>query len=328
VIRAALILLLLGSPATAQTQGTLKAGDALRQCLQGSGRPLGDPSQFQGGIASASNFGWTATEIAPGKHRLDRKDAAFGVTIEIQMTDPQGTAYCIAYGPAILPGDGLAAVDRAVAQGLMPAAVTRRVEPAPQGTSRYYLAQEGHISYALTAYSTAEAVEVVGFVITGFPVAEPQPQQQQQNAAAANFALAAELCLRPGIRGPQRAQLFRQAGFAEQVSRSTGNSDTEHTFTAPGNTATAELYYGEMPEACHAESTGVGVTQASTILDGLIPRLYPGYTRSITQGSGGATCVTYQQPRTPIPHVIGVEPVGVEGCVENGTARIFRFYAV
>ncbi|MEM9344130.1 MAG: hypothetical protein AAGA87_13890 [Pseudomonadota bacterium] len=329
MIRAALILALLASPAAAQTQGTLKAGDALRQCLQGSNRPLGNPEQFLGGLATADNFGWVATEFAPGKHRLDRKDAAFGITLEIQTTDAQGTAYCIAYGPALQPGDAVAAVDRAMAQGLMPS-VTRRVEPAPQGTARYYVTQEGPVSYALLAYRKPEVGDIAGFVISGLPTAAPAQQQPQaQSPAAANFALAAELCLRPGIPGAQRAQMFRQAGFSERVERSTGNSDTTHYFTAPGNSATAQLYYGEMPSDCFATSGSVGASQATAILDGLMPRFYPSYIRKPTQGPGGATCVTYEQPGTPIPHVIGVAAEGgAQSCAENGTSRIYGFYAV
>lgn len=325
MIRAALILALLASPAAAQTQGALKAGDALRQCLHGSG-PLSTPAQFRNGLNAAKAFGWVETRINPEMHRLDQGD----ISIEIQFSDLEGTAYCIVFGPALQPGDAMMAADRAIAQGLMPP-LTRRVEPPPQGLSRYYMLQEGPTKRALMAYTNADAGEVVGFVLSVAPQGRPveQPQQPPQDAAIANFTLAAELCMRPGIGGPQRAQMFRKAGFGERVDRSTGNSDTTHYFTAPGNTATAQLYYGEMPSDCFATSTSLGVTQASQILDGLAPRLYPSYLRTVTQGPGGAICVTYRQPGTPIPHTLGVSAQDVaQGCVDNGTARIFEYTAV
>lgn len=323
-------LALLATPALGQTDGVLKAGDALRQCLQGSDRPFNSLEQFLGSIATADGFGWIATEIAPGKHRLDHKDAGFGVTIEILIVDTLGIAHCIAYGPALKPGDAVTAVDRAIVQGLMPHGVTRRVEPPLQGADRYYLRQEGRTRYGLTAYRDARLGEVVGFVITGLPTAATQSHgMPRQTVAFANLTHAAGLCFRPGISTPQRAQLFRQAGYSERVDRSTNNANTIHYFTDPSNRVTAQVYYGETGPDCFASSDGVGVTDASAILDGLIPRFYPSYTRQVAQGPGGAICVTYQEPRTPVPHVIGVAAQGgAQDCVENGSARIYGFYAV
>lgn len=153
--------------------------------------------------------------------------------------------------------------------------------------------------------------------------------QTFEDAVRANMALAIQLCMQPGLQGPQRAQTFRAAGFAERVE-AFGNGDTTHFFAAPADTASVELYYGNMPEDCRVTSGHMSVTAASALLDRIIPGLYPGYLRTVEQGpidpatGQPATCVRYQQPGSQIPHVIGViAGDGTEGCIANGTSTVF-----
>lgn len=149
-------------------------------------------------------------------------------------------------------------------------------------------------------------------------------------AAQINGGLALQLCITPGVQGPQRAELFRQAGFAETVERSGVNSDTTHSFTAPSGSARVELYYGEMPEHCFVTSDHMGVGIASTVLDQVVPRLYPGFVRRIDAGpvdpatGQPAQCVRYEDPTNPIGYVVGVSAGGgAQGCIENGTSVLF-----
>lgn len=159
--------------------------------------------------------------------------------------------------------------------------------------------------------------------------------QTVEEAARTNLALAAQLCIQPGVQPEQKVTMFQQAGFEYRVDPPQGNSDTTYYFTAPAGTVEAQLYFGEMPSDCFATSPYVGVTAASAILDQLMPTFYPTYQRMVTQGAVDpatgqpAVCVRYEQPGTQIPHVIGVAPNGdAQTCMENGTSRIFDFYSV
>ena len=156
-----------------------------------------------------------------------------------------------------------------------------------------------------------------------------------EEAARINSTMALQFCLSPNAEGSARAQMFRQAGFAERVERSTINSDTTHWFSAPAETADVELYYGEMPQHCVVTSSHMGVTAASRVLDQVVPQFHPGFQRQIHYGpvnpSTGqpAECVSYVDPTNPIGLAIGVSPgAGGQGCVDNGTVVFFSTYRV
>ena len=158
----------------------------------------------------------------------------------------------------------------------------------------------------------------------------PATAMTLEEAARTNLALAVSLCLAPAQDGPTRAAAFRAAGFAERVDRSAVNSDTTHFFTAPADTVTVELYYGEMPQDCRAKTGVLGVSEASRVIDQIVPQLYPQYQRKALQGPTNpatgqpALCVRYEQPGTEIPHVVGVSPgQDAAGCIENGTSVVF-----
>jgi hypothetical protein len=149
-------------------------------------------------------------------------------------------------------------------------------------------------------------------------------------AAQINGGLALQLCITPGVQGPQRAEMFRQAGFSDRVERSTVNSDTTHDFTDPSQSVRIELYYGEMPEHCFVTSDHMGVSIASGVLDQVVPRVHPGYVRRVEAGPPDpetgqpAQCVRYEDPTNPIGEVIGVIPGdGAAGCIGNGTSRFY-----
>jgi hypothetical protein len=162
----------------------------------------------------------------------------------------------------------------------------------------------------------------------------PAASQSFEEAVRSNLSVGAQLCLSGGSDMQAWANSFRAAGFAERVERSSGNSDTTHHFTAPADTASVELYYGEMPEHCVARTRHLGVTGASEVLDALLPRLYPGYARIVAQGGVDsatgqpAICVRYEDPTNPIGHVVGVTSDAGEGCVEDGTSTIYSSYRV
>lgn len=165
-------------------------------------------------------------------------------------------------------------------------------------------------------------------------LAAPAWAQTFEDAVRANTALALELCLGRGDPAAM-AERFRAAGFAERVERSTVNSDTTHHFTAPAETASVELYYGEMPEHCGVSTMHLGVSDAAGVLDAVVPRLFPGYVRKVVQGDvdpatgRAALCVSYEDPTNPIGHVVGVSPGGDAGaCVENGTSLFYSSYRV
>ncbi len=151
-----------------------------------------------------------------------------------------------------------------------------------------------------------------------------------EEAAQLNGGLALQLCITPGVDGPQTAQMFRQAGFAESVERSGGNSDTTHTFTDPSQSVRVELYYGETADYCSVTSDHMGVSIASGVLDQVVPRIYPGFVRKVDTGPADpetgqpAQCVRYEDPTNPIGYVAGVGPGdGAQGCIGNGTSRFY-----
>ncbi len=158
----------------------------------------------------------------------------------------------------------------------------------------------------------------------------PAAGQSFEEAVRTNLSAGAQLCLGGGSDMQAWAESFRAAGFAERVERSATNSDTTHHFTAPADTASVELFYGEMPEYCIARTRHLGVTAASEVLDALIPRLYPVYVRVVEQAASGepATCVRYEDPANPIGHVVGVASDAGDGCVEDGTSLIYSAYRV
>ncbi|MDW3225111.1 MAG: hypothetical protein R8G34_19855 [Paracoccaceae bacterium] len=166
----------------------------------------------------------------------------------------------------------------------------------------------------------------------------PLTAQSFDEAVWTNTSIAVQLCLQEHPSGAARAGAFRASGFAETVERSTTNADTTHVFTAPAQTVTAELYYGEMPQHCFVETRHLGVTGMSQMLDAIIPRLFPSYVRIADQGAVDpatgqpALCVRYEDPANPIGHVVGaatLDPTPNQtGCVDNGTSSLYSSYRV
>lgn len=160
-------------------------------------------------------------------------------------------------------------------------------------------------------------------------IGAPAGAQTFDEAVQANFELGIRLCLGGGADYDAWAARFRAAGFEERVERSSLNSDTTHHFTAPADTVSAELYYGELPEHCTVSSTHMGVTAASAVLDRIVPAIYPSYTRHVSQSADGAICARYEDPTNPIGHVVGITPTGDGGgCAEDGTSRFYSSYRV
>jgi hypothetical protein len=166
-------------------------------------------------------------------------------------------------------------------------------------------------------------------------LAIPAAAQTFDDAVRANFGLGVQLCLSGGGDMAAWAGQFRAAGFAERVERSAENSDTTHHFTAPADTVTVELFYGEQPEYCSVVTRHMGVSAASEVLDAVVPGIHPGYVREVTQGAPDptsgqpATCVSYEDPTNPIGHIVGIAPGGgAEGCVANGTSLFYSSYRV
>ncbi|WP_425052986.1 hypothetical protein [Psychromarinibacter sp. S121] len=175
----------------------------------------------------------------------------------------------------------------------------------------------------------------VSALITSLALAGPAVPQSFEQAVKDNMRLGLRLCLLDAPNFEAWAQAFRDAGYAEQVERSSENSDTTHTFTAPAETASIELYYGEMPDYCSPSTTHMGVAGANAILDEVVPARYPGYVRFVTTGpvdpatGQPAECVRYEDPTNPIGHVVGVGTLdGSAGCVANGTSRFYSSYRV
>lgn len=185
--------------------------------------------------------------------------------------------------------------------------------------------------------SLRPAVRVRAGALLGL-VASPLPSAAQtfDDAVWANTSLALQFCLSGQVSPQTRAAWFRAAGFAESVERSQINADTTHTFTAPADTVRVELYYGEMPEHCTVETSHLNVTRAGALLDAMIPGLFPGYTRRSRTGpldpttGQAAVCISYEDPASPIGHVVGVLPTGQDdgSCIDNGTALFYSSFRV
>ena len=176
-------------------------------------------------------------------------------------------------------------------------------------------------------------LRLVSITILSFGLSALSTNAQQvatiEEAAQINSGLALQLCIMPGVEGPQTVASFRQAGFSET---SEGNIEDDITFyyTDPSGSVRAEVYYGQMPMHCFVTSEHMGVTTASAVLDQVVPRLYPGFVRRVDAGpidpatGQPAQCVRYEDPTNPIGYVVGVSPGGgAQGCVENGTSRFY-----
>lgn len=158
--------------------------------------------------------------------------------------------------------------------------------------------------------------------------AGPATAQSFEEAVRGNLALALKLCLsQNGRAGDVWAQDFYAAGFTGRVDRSTVNSDTTHYFTAPAGTVEIELYYGETPDYCGVSSNHLGVSGAAEILDKVVPVTRPGYVRKEVPGQG-VTCVTYEDPSTPIGALIGYNSMLEGDCIDDGTIFFFSTYRV
>ncbi|WP_146036524.1 hypothetical protein [Pseudotabrizicola formosa] len=159
--------------------------------------------------------------------------------------------------------------------------------------------------------------------------ASPAPAQTMAEAAWANMAVAVQLCEIRTSDLDAWAQSFRNTGFSEPSDRSDVAEYITHRFTAPAQTVVVDISYGETPEECHLHSAYLDVTLASHLLDELIPKLHPTYVRKVTNGEVGpsgqpALCVSYEDPSTPIGHVVGAS--SEQGCVDDGTSRIYSSY--
>lgn len=164
----------------------------------------------------------------------------------------------------------------------------------------------------------------------------PAMAQSFDEAVWTNTSIAVQLCLQPTRDLNAWANSFRSSGFSETVVRD--NNDTTHRFSAPADTVTVELYYGNLPDHCHVETRHLGVTGLSQMLDTIVPRLFPSYVRIANQGAVDpatgqpALCVRYEDPANPIGHVVGaatLDPAPNQtGCVDNGTSTLFSSYRV
>ncbi|MGC9420546.1 MAG: hypothetical protein ACP5EN_16405 [Rhodovulum sp.] len=174
----------------------------------------------------------------------------------------------------------------------------------------------------------------VALACAALALAAPAKAQTFEEAVRENMALGLRLCLSGGSDMQAWANMFRAAGFAERVERSSGNSDTTHFFTAPAGTAEVELYYGELPEHCVVRTDHMGVTDASALLDQIVPQIYPGFVRRIDQGPPNpatgqpAICVRYEDPANPIGLVVGVSTPVTGGCTEDGRSQFYQSYRV
>jgi hypothetical protein len=171
----------------------------------------------------------------------------------------------------------------------------------------------------------------------------PAGAQTFAEAVWANIAIAIQLCEARERRlqgyGQIAAwpQVFRAAGFVEKRIERLGtvpHVDTTYWFAAPADTVEVEVYHGGMPEHCSVRTGHQGVSATSQLLDGLIPQMFPGYVRHVTEGApdpatGRSTiCVRYEDPTNEIGHVVGVTSDAGDGCVEDGTSLVFSSYRV
>ncbi|TCP39958.1 hypothetical protein [Rhodovulum marinum] len=174
----------------------------------------------------------------------------------------------------------------------------------------------------------------VALACAALALAAPAKAQTFEEAVRANMGLGLRLCLAGGGDMAAWVASFRAAGFAERVEWQ-GNGDTTHHFTAPADTATVELYYGQMPEECTVTTAHMGVTRAAQVLDEVVPQVFPTFVRVIEQGAVDpatgrpALCVRYEDPANPIGLVIGAWPGNeADACVENGTSILYQSYRV
>lgn len=336
----ALLAAFFALPLQAQTTGELRATDALRQCLQspGSVRPVTEAARLDQSVAAADAYGWRAEEARPGLFRLSFKGADIGLSMDIQLPDASGAAFCAVYGPGLTVLEADAAILRFAQTGLLGPVVSPAQAPA-EARTRYSV---GGLPYQLDLMSwPIDGGAAAGLVFAGLPAqvpAAPAPPAAATPADAAriNAALALELCLAKQPDGEAKAQSLRAAGFTGRVERSTTNADTTHYLTAPGGTVEIEYYYGETPEYCSVSSSYIGVTTGSEVLDDVLPRTRPDYMRRETLGPPAADtgkparCVTYEDPTTPIGEIVGVAPrdPAAQSCTENGTVSFYITYRV
>lgn len=216
-----------------------------------------------------------------------------------------------------------------------------------QGVSRRYVASGLPFTAEVLSYSIPGTGTVAGLVFAGVDPASVSRMQTAsaelpaaaqsggQDAVAAGAEQALRLCITPGVQPEARASMFLSAGFQQAGLEAYDNGDTTHYFTAAGGAVTVQLYYGNMPEECVVATSRLGVTEASQVLDRVVPQIYPGFVRLAEQGpvdpSTGrpALCARYEDPTNPIGMVIGVAPDGAaNSCIGNGTSRFYQSYRV
>lgn len=287
-------------------------------------------------VSSSPDFGWQPQELSPGLWQLQSKDSAFGITLEIKLIDDNGSGHCIAYGPALATGDAEAAAERFAEDSRL-----MQMQLADPGSTltRRYRATGLPFTAELLAYGADGVGPVVGLVFAGVDPASVSPlggsaqTTASTNSASArsNFANAVRFCIQPGMSPETRANMFRQAGFITRSGDYSDNGDTTLIFATPDGSTEVEFYYGQMPEHCFGSSSSLGVTEASEVLDQVVPQLYPGYTRQVEYGVDNPdtgktpTCVRYEDPTTPIGYVVGVSAgENSNRCSEVGSSSFYH----
>jgi hypothetical protein len=321
MIRALLFSICLAAPAFAQTPAATSVANDLRACIAG---PAGFRGATEIGYRQASldalpNRKWTnVTEIAPGVFRLN--GASGGITIEIKLPDASGAAHCVAFGPALVAGQGGLSADKFVELGFLDGLAPA---PAAQGmTRRYTLAGASHAA-DLVAYAT-KGGEFVGFVFNGVPQdrkmralssADPAITSQSVRAALAN---AVDICLRNYFSRETRDAALSTHGF-EFAYATGGKASKDIYFT--GDNAVSVLV---SPGTCEVETNYIGPAGAAQVAGDVLNVTAPGIFSYHVEKHDG--CPSYYQDGRLDPPVFlnirNMKRTGNTGCVEDGTARI------
>ncbi|WP_370301155.1 hypothetical protein [Pseudooceanicola sp.] len=291
-------------PALAQNAAVFKAGDALMQCLQSVGevRPVERAADLAHSVAAADSFGWVPSEVSAGIWRLDRKEAGFGLSMEIRLVGADGNAHCIAFGPDLTQADADAAVDRFAASGRLGSIGSAALG---QGMSRRYVI--GGLSHTaeLLSYSAPGTGAVVGLSFAGVSPqtvsalqgsaqqAQPAPAQTAPAVAIANsvsgdalqnFTLATALCLQHNHSGSAIVTALQQAGYSMTPSQIHDTKD----FTAPG--IEGWVIFETPSPMCYVSSKTVSYEQAQSAGRAVAEQFFPGAVQDGVAGSHYTGC--------------------------------------
>ena len=292
------------APALAQNAVVFKARDALMQCLQSAGevRPAERAADLAHSVGAANDYGWVPSEVSPGIWRLDRKDAGFGLSMEIRLVTADGNAHCIAFGPELTQADADAAADRFASSGRLGSVGSASLG---QGMSRRYVI--GGLSYTaeLLSYAAPGTGAVVGLSFTGVSpqtVSALQGSTQQTQPAAVqaapavaipasvsgdalqNLTLATSLCLKHNQSGPAIVAAFQQAGFSMTPSQIYDTKD----FTAPG--VEGYVIFETPNPMCYVSSKTVSYAQGQSTGRAVAEQTFPGAVQDGVSGSDYAGC--------------------------------------